>query len=297
MTPQGLSDKIKSIRMLDNAISTEEFRIRYATERFLARVQQSGYRENLVIKGGFLMGILFDVGQRTTMDLDSVIEEMAADQESIQNMITSIIESNLHDGVTFAFKGLDHTQEQHTYPGYRVKLTMNFNDSQTIINFSLDLGVGDRITPSAKDLEIPLVFKESTDDSMYLTLKTYPIETTLAEKTETIINLNNDTTRMKDFYDVYLILNNRNGIDNNTLYNAFKNTWETRHKEQTIELEIFDDWLFVADEILENTEMEKRWYNYGENRPYINNLTLNDVLQTYKEYIELLRDVYEAKNR
>ena len=70
------SNRLKDLIKTENSeISFEEYRIRYATERFLLRLQESEYKDNFIIKGGFLLGTIFKVEQRTTKDLDTLLTE------------------------------------------------------------------------------------------------------------------------------------------------------------------------------------------------------------------------------
>ena len=88
MQSARLSDLIRGLKMKDGeTINDQELRIRYALERFLTRLSRSEYRDNFVLKGGFLMGTIYNIGQRATKDLDTVMKNLSSrtgrDQESI----------------------------------------------------------------------------------------------------------------------------------------------------------------------------------------------------------------------
>lgn len=72
MKSSRLKDLIKN---KDSSISFKEYRIRYATERFILRLQKSKYRDKFVLKGGFLLGVYYDINQRTTSDLDTHLKK------------------------------------------------------------------------------------------------------------------------------------------------------------------------------------------------------------------------------
>lgn len=293
MKSNRLKDIIKS---KNSRISFEEYRIRYATERFLARLQESKYKDNFVIKGGFLLGAIFKVEDRTTKDLDTVLKGISAEKENINKTLKEIANIELDDGVKFELIDLLESQQEHVYEGFRAKFKMVFVDENSMIQFDLDIGVGDIITPAAEVMEIPLLFNEKKGKNEALTLYTYPLETVLAEKTEIILSLGSKNSRMKDFYDVYLILNYQDKPSINKFYKAFENTWIFRHNGQKIDEELFEDWFFAVDELSANKQMsEKYWKNYIKDREYANNLKFVNILHQFENYLMDLHQVYKDK--
>lgn len=288
------SDRLRDlIRNQNSNISFEEYRIRYATERFLLRVQKSAYDKNLVLKGGFLLGTIFKVEQRTTKDLDTLITELSADRQQVEMMLKSIIQVELNDNVKFELMDLVDSQQQRIYDGFKAKLKMEFLGERTFVNFDLDLGVGDVITPKIQNINIPLIFNEAQGEKNKISLLAYPLETILAEKTEIILYLGTDNSRMKDFYDIYLILNDPQKPDSEILYQAFENTWNFRHPELQIDSEKFEDWYYTIDSILENEYMNGvAWNNYIKDRPYAKGLKLQAIVLQFKSHLSDLEKVY-----
>ena len=180
-------------------IGIENYRIRYATERFLTRLSASQYKEKFVLKGGFLIGVTYNLSQRTTKDLDTALIDFKSDAQSIERVITEICNIDLEDQVLFKLKELTSSQDMRIYPGYRAKLKMMFPDGNTRIDFDLDIGVGDRITPEAKKIKIPLIFNEVKGVEKQIEVLAYPKETIQAEKLETILTRGKVNTRMKDY--------------------------------------------------------------------------------------------------
>mgnify|MGYP003585897116 FL=1 len=292
------SNRLKDLIKTENSeISFEEYRIRYATERFLLRLQESEYKDNFIIKGGFLLGTIFKVKQRTTKDLDTLLKGISADRKNVTKMLETIINIELDDGVQFELINLLDSQQERIYDGFRAKFKMTFLEEKSIVQFDLDLGVGDTITPQAEVIDIPLLFNEKKGERKAITLYAYPIETILAEKTEIILNLGTKNSRMKDFYDIHLILNSQNKPSVTKFYEAFENTWMFRHKELSIDEELFEDWFFIVDEIITNKEMnEISWTNYIKDREYAKHLKLKSIISQFKDYLEALQRVYIDKN-
>lgn len=128
---------------------------------------------------------------------------------------------------------------------------MSFLDSKTHFNFFLDIGIGDSVTPEPSLREIPFIFNITKDEKKSLELYAYPKETILAEKTETILTLGIQTSRMKDYYDIYLLLSDNSLASINKLYDALENTWSFRQKED-FSKDFFENALFVIDRIRNN---------------------------------------------
>lgn len=161
MNSDRLRDLIKAKK--GSIASAEELRIRYATERFLLRVQASPYKDKLILKGGFLLGTIYKIENRTTKDLDALVKDIAADRESVKSMLEEIITIDLNDDVSFELGNFSDSQHERKYTGFRAKLTMQHLNSTAKIAFDLDLGVGDVVTPEPKVLTFNLTFKEQKE--------------------------------------------------------------------------------------------------------------------------------------
>lgn len=225
-----------------------------------------------------------------------MLKGKSANRENVTEILETIISIDLGDGVQFELVNLLDSQQEREYDGFRAKLKLNFLEENSFIRFDLDLGVGDTITPQAEVIDIPLLFNEKKGEHKVISLYAYPLETILAEKTEIILNLGTRNSRMKDFYDIHLILNSQYMPDITKFYEAFENTWMFRHKNQPIDEELFEDWFFVTDQIIANKEMnEITWKNYIEDRAYAKHLKLENIAIQFKDYLGELLSVYKAK--
>ena len=295
MKNDRLRDLIKNKAQEAGNISYDELRVRYAAERFLIRLQQSSYSDNLILKGGFLLGTIYQIDQRTTKDLDIMIKDLQADHENIEQMVNEIIAIDLGDGIKFEVLDLQDSQKDRVYEGYRAKMKMHM-DGNTNLTFDLDIGVGDVITPKPKLAVIPLLFNEKKGDEEYIGIYSYPLETVLAEKLETILSLGESNSRMKDFYDIHLILNDPNLPTIELLYNAFFNTWTFRHPKLEFSEESFDDWKSIVESISDNAGMEnKMWKKYAQTRPYVKGINWKETLKQLAEFLKELKIVYLQK--
>lgn len=293
MQSARLSDLIRGLKMKDGeTINDQELRIRYALERFLTRLSRSEYRDNFVLKGVFLMGTIYNIGQRATKDLDTVGKNLSAEQEEIRKALQNVSELDLNDGVTFIVSEITRTQEQRRYSGFRAKMIMHFNGEQARVNFDLDIGVGDVITSAASNMDLKLTFNEARGENESITILAYPLQSILAEKLETVLEKGIINSRMKDFYDLRLMLSDPNRPTINLCYAAFENTWILRHGS-VIDEELFEDWLFVIEDV-ENNETVNQvfWPNYVKDRKYTQDIEFNQITQQVKDFILELQQFY-----
>lgn len=265
-------------------VGIENYRIRYATERFLIRLLVSRYKEKFVLKGGFLIGVTYDLSQRTTKYLDADLIDFKSDAQFIEHAITEICNIDLEDQVSFKLKELTSSQGTRIYPKGNIR-----------IDFDLNIGVGDKITPEAK--KIPLIFNEVKGIEKQIEVLAYPKETIQAEKLETILSHGKVNTRMKVYYDFHLLLSDQENSNIKSFFYAFKNTWEFRNPTQLIDEELFEDWLFILDEISEAKILkEKYWPNYIKDRNYARHLNIDDIISEIREFVNKLKEEFIKEN-
>lgn len=292
MKTDRLRDLIKN---KDPKISFDEYRMRYAAERFLMRVQQSSYRDRLILKGGFLLGVIYQIEQRTTKDLDIMVKDFYATRDSVEQMLKEIVAIELEDILHFELVNVLDTQKNRIYEGYRAKMKMHM-DGNTVFLFDLDIGVGDVITPKPNHITIPLLFNEKKGEKKSIAIYSYPIETVLAEKLETILSLGKQNSRMKDFYDIHLLLNDPDLPPINQLYEAFYNTWTFRHN--AIDEEIFDDWQYTLNALLNDSTLKNQvWVNYIRTRPYAQTVRWDAIIAQLTSYLMEFKDNYLKKKQ
>lgn len=103
-------------------LSAQEVLQMYFFERFLDRLSKSEYKENFVIKGGFLIASLIGVQNRTTMDMDTTVKGIPLREETIKEILTSIVEVDVQDDINFRIAGIDYIREDDDYENFRVSL-------------------------------------------------------------------------------------------------------------------------------------------------------------------------------
>ncbi|MBO7160040.1 MAG: nucleotidyl transferase AbiEii/AbiGii toxin family protein, partial [Paludibacteraceae bacterium] len=192
---------------------------RYLQERFLYRLSKSAYKDNFILKGGLLLITIDIPASRPTMDIDLLTHKL--DEAKVTEAFKEILSIEYPDGVTFDSTSLqsEPITKDGAYQGTRLKFKAYFNGSRN--DMSIDLGLGDYIV-NPREITFPTILDE---DKPILTA--YSLETIVAEKLEAMAKLLYANSRMKDFYDVYTILNTYT-LSEKTLTQAIKGTFEHR---------------------------------------------------------------------
>ena len=198
LTSAQLKGRIKSLASKNNADARNLLRI-YAMERFLERLSVSKYHDNFVIKGGILVTAMVGISQRSTMDIDTSIRNENLSAEDARKIISEIIDIDLGDEMTFSIKAVENIMDEMEYPGIRVLLDSQME--KMIIPLKIDISTGDVITPRAMEFSYHLMLENRS-----ISLWSYNLETILAEKFQTILARGVLNTRMRDFYDVRVLL-------------------------------------------------------------------------------------------
>ena len=263
---ESIKGKIRSLAKKKNLKSQEVLQI-YFFERFLERLSKSKYKNNFVIKGGFLITSLIGIENRTTMDMDTTIKGIPLKEEKIKEIVEEIININVDDGIKFEIKDISYIREEDEYENFRISLIANVGKTKKPMK--LDLTTGDAITPGEIEYTYPCIFTQED-----IKIMAYPLETILAEKYETIIRRNIATTRMRDFYDLYTIYKlKKDEIDYKILKEAIERTSYKRGSQ-----EIMKDYEEIIEDIKEDSYLKSLWEVYLSENKYIGDLEFDKVV-------------------
>lgn len=172
---------------------------RYALERLLHRLSLSAHRERFVLKGALLLTTWFDEPHRATRDLDLLGYGDPSD-ESLLAVFRAVMGIPCDDGVSFDIARLQvqPIREELEYGGSRLRTTAALAGAR--IPVVVDIGFGDAIEPGAEDIELPVLLEMPAPH-----LRAYPQETVIAEKVHAMVVLGMANSRMKDYYDVWML--------------------------------------------------------------------------------------------
>jgi len=242
----------------------------YAMERFLERISQSKYRGNFILKGGMLISALVGVNNRATQDIDTTIQNFSLDEPTTRKIIAEIAAIPLGDNMSFEIKDVSNIMDEAEYSGLRV--SMNAYLEKTRIPLKVDISTGDAITPRAIEYPFKLMFEQRS-----IPLMTYSLETVLAEKIETIISRASLNTRMRDFYDIYVLQQGENPFEIEMLKSAVKATSAKRGSAGRIQR-----YQEALTEIESSKVMAKQWETYRNKNSYAKGLAWSTVLESVK---------------
>lgn len=179
---------------------TQELLTMYIVERWLSRMSRSSYAEDFILKGGMLLASFGT--RRPTVDADALARNMASDEQTVARRVADIAAiEDPDDGVEFLPDTVTTAviRDDALYSGVRVTMTARLATAQ--VKLRLDINFGDPVTPAPRTVELPSL----RPDAPPIRILGYPIETVLAEKLVTAIELGRANTRVRDFADIHLL--------------------------------------------------------------------------------------------
>lgn len=271
-TARQLKDLIRNLSKKKSADAQILMR-NYMMERFLERISLSEYKDKFILKGGMLVAAMVGLDARATMDLDATIKDANVSLTDVETIISNIIAIPIDDGVSFRIKRISEIMEEADYPGVRVSMETKFDG--VITPLKIDISTGDVITPKEIRYRFNLMFEDRT-----IEVWAYNLETVLAEKLETVISRNVTNTRMRDFYDIY-ILQKLYGeqLNKEILWNALVATARKRGILEQIES---GDIREIFDEIETSSVMENLWKAYQKNYSYAVDISWHIVMESVR---------------
>ncbi|MDR0587610.1 MAG: nucleotidyl transferase AbiEii/AbiGii toxin family protein [Burkholderiales bacterium] len=245
----------------DKANTKAEILLRtYLFERFLERVSVSNYKQHFILKGGMLISAMVGINARTTMDMDATLLGKTLTSQEIQTIMSTIIRAPINDNIAFVIHGIEEIREEADYPGYRVSVAASYGKTRQALK--IDITTGDPVTPSAIEYKYKLMFEDR-----YINIMAYNTETVLAEKFETIITRGIANTRMRDFYDIY-ILTTTQIFDINSFKAALYKTVDRRGTVKSLA-----DMFETIQEITQSSIMLNLWQRYRLKYNYATTMT------------------------
>ena len=256
---------------------------KYMMERFLERVSSSKYNGSFILKGGMLVAAFVGVEARATMDIDTTIKGIPVTIVDMERTITEISNIDLDDNVKFRIKKVSEIMDEAEYSGIRFSMDAVLDGA--VIPLKIDISTGDVITPREIAYSYKLMFEDRT-----IPIMTYPIETVLAEKLETVISRSITNTRMRDFYDIHILLKSQN-IDADILALALERTAKKRGN-----FSLLENAESVLKIVKSDEDMKRLWDIYQKKFKYAGEYTWDEVIHSVRELsIEAKLDVVKHR--
>jgi hypothetical protein len=196
----------------------------FAHERFLYRLAQSAYRDYFILKGGLFLYSLTKFQTRPTRDADFLLSNMADQKDRIVEIFQEICSIDVDDGLRFDLENMttETIVEEQNEPGIRVNLNAYLERTRCRLQF--DIGFSDVVIPSPRDFDYPELL-----DGTFGTpnIRVYSLESVIAEKFDAMLKLSVMNSRMKDFFDIYMISSHWS-FEGRVLQEAVQQTIERR---------------------------------------------------------------------
>jgi predicted nucleotidyltransferase component of viral defense system len=246
-------------------------------EHVLERLEKSKYRNNIILKGGVLLSSIIGEDLRTTKDIDATLKSLPLNMDSIRNIFEEILSIDNYDNVNFEIVNIKDIRLEDEYGGFRINVKGTFYKIRT--NFFIEITTGDVITPRETKYKYNSIFEDKK-----INIMAYTIETIIAEKFQSIISKNITTTRAKDFYDLYMLMNkHKSDINNKNLVKAIENTFNKRGTEFNI-----DNFKEIVEILEDSNTLKKVFTDYQRKLEYTKEVSFEGTINSIKEIIKIL---------
>ncbi len=248
---------------------------RYFQERLLYRMSQTRYRRNFYLKGGALMYAYERFAARPTLDIDFLGNNISNEGESIVAAFKEICSVPYEeDGITFDIEHISaqNITEFKDYHGIRLSIPVKMDTITQVM--TMDIGFGDVVTPSPIDLDYPLLLEHLPG----VNILAYSIETVIAEKMHAVVDLADQSSRMKDYYDLYNLLS-KEKYNKETLQEAILHTFKNRHTQYDANT------MFFRKDFADNSQMQVRWQAFLHKITKADNVLFSDVVHFIQQVL------------
>ena len=267
-------NKIKSVEE-EYDLNHYEVLQRFMFERILERISISKYNSNFILKGGLLLSAIFGINERSTKDIDTTIIGIDISKTEMVKILNEILNIDLNDGTTFNIVNITDIREESEYGGNRYNIIGKIENIK--VQLEIDISTGDKVTPREMKYKYQSIFENKS-----IIINCYNLETILAEKLETILRRGKFNSRMKDYYDVYYILNNLyDDIDILILNNAIKNTFNKRDS-----IKYLNDYKEIILSIKNGSIINNLWNAYSSKYKYACNIKFSNILETIENILD-----------
>lgn len=249
----------------------------YMLERLLERISLSKYRNNFILKGGFLISAIVGLDTRATMDLDTTIKGVSLTHDKIKEIFEDICLVEIEDDIAFEIVGIADIRETDDYPGIRVNLKANYDPIS--VPLTVDVTTGDIITPREIEYSFSLLF-----DDRKISVWAYNLETVLAEKLETVLSRGIANTRPRDYYDLYILWTlRREECDIVTLKSALMHTVAKRGSEKVLEKN-----KAIVEQIRNSGQLQGFWKKYEAEYDYAKGIEFQSICDAILNMIDTM---------
>jgi len=245
----------------------------FVQEEFLRKLSKSKYADNLILKGGYFIYTLTNFKSRATVDVDFLLKQVPASLEEVKEVIDNIITTPTgNEYIRMTARGLEEISVQRKYKGISTQIIAEIK--RVRIPFTIDIGVGDVIISDAQLSKV----NTQLSDFEKPEIKTYSLESVVAEKFDAMLLRFEFTSRMKDFYDVYYVSQTFD-FDGVILQAAIYETLQ--HRGTDYDSSSFERIL----ELVNDEKIQWRWRHFQKGMPGVF-IEFSEVMDYIQKFLE-----------
>ena len=215
------------------------------------------------------------IDARTTMDMDTCVKGLLLSDKELYNVLKEILSIDIGDNIVFEINNSKPIREEDEYGGLKYNVIAVFDNLK--VNLSIDIATGDLITPAEIEYSYKMIFENRS-----LKIMTYNIETIIAGKFQTVISRGILNSRMKDYYDLYYLITNKEFLIED-LKRAIINTFKKRNTN-------IDEIDKKMKEIQDSEFIKELWGNYTNKHEYAKNICIENIFSKLRYIKEILEE-------
>lgn len=263
--------RLVKIKAKETGLPVQQLYGLFAMEQLLIKLNDSPYKEHLILKGGYVLSTTLGLDKRSTRDLDTTIRNLSLDREKMEEIADFITQTD-QEVSQFELIGIKETREGFAYNGYELKL--HYINGNARFPISIDFTTGEDLIDVMESNEIPSLF----DTSVRLSFPRYPLEQIIADKFYTTLAYGKEgdtNSRMKDLYDLYILSNSYDTIDYVKVTEAVKKTMDQKNNQIST-----DEYDRIIRFLASSDQQQMTWKNYQRLYPFARGITFDDVINS-----------------
>lgn len=270
----SLSTRVGNI-VKEKGINANVVYSRYFFDCFLKRLSLSLYSERFVLKGGLFLSSILGIENRATMDIDFIVRRIRMERKIIVDIMKEICEMDADDNVSFRYIGESEIKKDDVYGGFSASIEGKLENIRQ--KFDIDLATADVVYPSDQNYEYKCLVTGET-----LHLKSYSIESVIAEKIQTFLIRGVLNSRAKDLYDLFIL---EKIVEKKcfALKEAFEKTCLCRKFEIDKEKA-----LKTLESFSSNSMQRKLWESYLKKTSYAKGIAFDEVVASIGRLIKIV---------
>lgn len=268
----SVKDRLKN-KSIATGKTVQELLTAYGLERTIFRLSKSQYASNFTLKGGIFLYAVFNGNySRATTDIDLLAQKISNDVEDMKAVFTDVFSLDVDDPLRFDLDSLDvrPITEFKDYHGVNVSI-MAYLD-RTRIPISIDIGFGDVIVPERVMMDFPVILSDE-NPHVYV----YSLCSSVAEKFEAIVSLAYDNSRLKDYYDLY-VLATTHDFNGDEIVEAVRETFENRHSS-------LNEIVAFEKDFADNPLRQTRWNAFVKKKKALLPITLQETIEMIQKFM------------